>query len=86
MKISAELTLTPLQNNFEEPIIRFIKKLRASQFVVLENPLSTQIFGEYDLLMPYLIEEIKASFEDQENVVMNLKIVKSDRSDYEPHF
>ncbi len=86
MKISAELTLTPLQNNFEEPIIRFIKKLRASQFVVLENPLSTQIFGEYDLLMPYLTKEIKASFEDQENVVMNLKIVKSDRSDYEPHF
>ncbi len=86
MKISAELTLTPLQNNFEEPIIRFIKKLRASQFVVLENPLSTQIFGEYDLLMPYLTKEIRASFEDQENVVMNLKIVKSDRSDYEPHF
>ena len=86
MKISAELTLTALQNNFEEPIIRFIKKLRASQFVVLENPLSTQIFGEYDLLMPYLTKEIKASFEDQENVVMNLKIVKSDRSDYEPHF
>ena len=86
MKISAELTLTPLQNNFEEPIIRFIKKLRASQFVVLENPLSTQIFGEYDVLMPYLTKEINASFEDQENVVMNLKIVKSDRSDYEPHF
>lgn len=86
MKISAELTLTPLQNNFEEPIIRFIKKLRASQFVVLENPLSTQIFGEYDLLMPYLTKEIRASFEDQENVVMNLKIVKSDRSNYEPHF
>ena len=86
MKISVELTLTPLQNNFEEPIIRFIKKLRASQFVVLENPLSTQIFGEYDLLMPYLTKEIRASFEDQENVVMNLKIVKSDRSDYEPHF
>ena len=86
MKISAELTLTPLQNNFEEPIISFIKKLRASQFVVLENPLSTQIFGEYDLLMPYLTKEIRASFEDQENVVMNLKIVKSDRSDYEPHF
>lgn len=86
MKISVELTLTPLQNDFEEHIIRFIKKLRDSQFVVLENPLSTQIFGEYDELMPYLTKEIKASFKHQEHAVMNVKIVKSDRSDYEPHF
>jgi uncharacterized protein YqgV (UPF0045/DUF77 family) len=86
MKISIELTLMPLQNDFEEPIINFIKKLRASQFTVLENPLSTQIYGEYDELMPYLTEEIKSSFESQENVVLNLKMVKSDRSDYEPHF
>lgn len=86
MKISIELTLMPLQNDFEEPIIDFIKRLRASQFTVLENPLSTQIYGDYDELMPYLTEEIKSSFENQENVVLNLKMVKSDRSDYEPHF
>tara|TARA_R110001632_G_scaffold137043_2_gene252678 strand:- start:2657 stop:2917 length:261 start_codon:yes stop_codon:yes gene_type:complete len=86
MKISVELTLMPLQNDFEEPIINFIKRLRASKFTVLENPLSTQIYGAYDELMPYLTEEIKSSFENQENVVLNLKMVKSDRSDYEPHF
>jgi uncharacterized protein YqgV (UPF0045/DUF77 family) len=86
MKISIELTLMPLQNDFEEPIINFIKRLRASQFTVLENPLSTQIYGDYDELMPYLTEEIKSSFESQENVVLNLKMVKSDRSNYEPHF
>tara|TARA_B100001057_G_scaffold490089_1_gene577659 strand:- start:691 stop:951 length:261 start_codon:yes stop_codon:yes gene_type:complete len=86
MKISVELTLTPLQNDFEEHIICFIKKLRDSEFVVLENPLSTQIFGEYDELIPYLTKEIKTSFEHQEHAVMNVKIVKSDRSDYEPYF
>lgn len=86
MKISVELTLMPLQNNFEEPIIRFIKRLRASNFTVLENPLSTQIYGDYDTLMPFLTEEIKRSFEDQEHVLLNMKIVKSDRSDYEPTF
>ncbi len=86
MKISVELTLMPLQNDFEPPIINFIKKLRASKFTVLENPLSTQIYGDYDELMPFLTNEIKSSFETQENVVLNLKMVKSDRSDYEPHF
>ena len=86
MKISIELTLLPLQNDFEEHIITFIKKLRASNFTVLENPLSTQIYGDYDTLMPFLTKEIKTSFENQDNCVMNLKIVKSDRSNYEPNF
>ena len=86
MKISIELTLLPLQNDFEEHIIAFIKKLRASNFTVLENSMSTQIFGDYDALMPFLTKEIKTSFEKQDNTVINLKIVKSDRSNYEPNF
>ncbi|WP_353777442.1 thiamine-binding protein [Winogradskyella sp. 3972H.M.0a.05] len=86
MKISVELTLTPLQNTFEDPIIEFIKTLRASEFKVLENPLSTQIYGDYDALMPYLNKAIKDSFEALDNVVLSMKIVKSDRSDYEPNF
>ena len=36
MKISVELTLTPLQDDYETPIIAFIKKLRASGLKVLE--------------------------------------------------
>lgn len=86
MKISVELTLTPLQNDFEKPIISFIKKLRASKFTVLENPLSTQIYGDYDELMPYLTEEIKLAFSNEENVVLNLKMVKSDRSNYDRNY
>ncbi len=86
MKISVELTLTPLQNNFEEVIIEFIKKLRASKFTVLENPLSTQIYGDYDELMSYLTKEIKSSFESQENILVNMKIVKSDRSNYDRNY
>ena len=86
MKISVELTLMPLQHNFEAPISRFIKRLRDSKFTVLENPLSTQIYGDYDELMPYLPKKIKASLAQQENAVLNLKIVTSDRSTYEPTF
>jgi hypothetical protein len=48
--------------------------------------MSTQIYGDYDELMPYLTNEIKTSLEQQENAVLNLKIVTSDRSTYEPNF
>ena len=86
MKISIELTLMPLQNDYEDHIKAFIKKLRASEFTVLENPLSTQIYGDYDELMPFLSKEIKSSFEKQSGSILNMKIVKTDRSKYEPDF
>lgn len=86
MKISVELTLTPLQNDFEPAIIHFIKKLRASHLKVLENPLSTQVYGDYDDVMHLLFAEIKEAFELIEKGLLYMKIVKSDRQDYEPHF
>ncbi|WP_299156974.1 hypothetical protein [uncultured Tenacibaculum sp.] len=86
MKISVELTLTPLQNEFEEPIINFIKKLRASGLIILENPLSTQVYGDYDTVMQLITSELKNTFELLDNGILLMKIVKSDRSDYEPNF
>ena len=86
MQISIELTLTPLDTDFEAPIIRLIKALRASGLTVLENPLSTQVYGSYDEVMKVLNHEIKESFEAMDNGLLYMKIVKSDRSEYEPHF
>jgi uncharacterized protein YqgV (UPF0045/DUF77 family) len=86
MRISVDLTLSPLQNDYEAHIISFIKALRASKFTVLENPLSTQIFGEYDELMLFLTKEIKKSFQDVDISVLTMKVVKTDRSDYESNF
>ncbi|MEM1260729.1 MAG: thiamine-binding protein [Bacteroidota bacterium] len=86
MDISVELTLTPLQDDFEPPIVHFIKNLRASGLTILENPLSTQVFGPYDTVMKLLNQEIKVAFENTDKVLLYMKIVKSDRSDYEPHF
>ena len=86
MKISVELTLSPLQDDYETEIIRFIKALRASGLKVLENPLSTQVYGEYDQVMDLLREEVRRSMEAVGQAVFLIKLVKSDRSDYEPHF
>jgi len=86
MKISVELTLSPLQDNYEPAIINFIKKLRKSGLTVLENPLSTQVFGDYDTVMGLLQKEMKNALEEVDRGLFYIKIVKSDRSDYEPHF
>lgn len=86
MKISVELTLTPLHDDYEPVIINFIKALRASKLKVLENPLSTQVYGDYDEVMQVLTSEIKEAFELIERGLLYMKIVKSDRHNYEPHF
>ena len=86
MNISVEITLMPLQDQYEQPIKEFIKLLRASDFTVLENPLSTQIYGQYLPLMNFLTQAIEQSFESIDSGVLNLKIVKSDQSGYTPNF
>ena len=86
MKVSIELTLTPLSDDFERSIKTFIKKIRTLGFKVMENPLSTQIYGEYDTLMSGIQETIKETFEEESFVMLNMKIVKGDRSNYVPSF
>lgn len=86
MEISVELTLTPLQDTYEEKIVKFIKKLRASGLTVIENPLSTQVYGEYDKVMNIIQKELKNAFDDMDNGLLYMKVVKTNRSDYEPHF
>ena len=86
MNISVELTFTPLQDKYEPPTQAFIKKLRASGFTILENPLSTQVYGEYDAVMQMLTKEIKESFLSIDIGLFQLKIVKTDRSNYVADF
>jgi len=86
MNISVELTFSPLQDDFEEHIINFIMKLRDSGLTILENPLSTQVYGDYDKVMHVLQNEVKIAFKLMDKGLLFMKIVKSDRSAYEPHF
>jgi uncharacterized protein YqgV (UPF0045/DUF77 family) len=86
MKISVEITLIPIKKNYISIIKKFIKKIRNSDFKVIENPLSTQIYGDYDLLMNYLNKEIKNVFSDKDHVIVQLKLFNVDRSDYTPNF
>lgn len=86
MQISVELALTPLQDDFEAPVKTFIKKLRSSGLTVLENPLSTQVFGDYDKVMEFLTKEVRETFQASDHVILTMKIVKGNRSDYAADF
>ena len=86
MKISVELTLTPLSDHYESIIKDFIKSLRQSEFKIIETPLSTQIYGDFNEVMRFLNKKIYNIFSNSENIILNMKIIKSDRSNYVPNF
>ena len=62
MNVSIEITLMPLNNNYKEVIKNFIMSLRNNEFKVFENPLSTQIYGDYDKIMNLLTVRLKVFF------------------------
>ena len=86
MNISIEITLMPLNDNYKDVIKDFILSIRNSELKVLENPLSTQIYGDYDKLIDLLKAKIKHVFSNNEGIMVNLKIVNGDRSNYQPTF
>ena len=86
MNVSIEMTLMPLNDNYKDIIKDFILSIRNTEFKVLENPLSTQIYGDYDKLIDLLKVEIKDVFSKNEGIMVNLKIVNGDRSNYQPAF
>ena len=86
MNISIEITLMPLNNNYKEVIKNFIISLRNNEFKIFENPLSTQIYGDYDKIMNLLNSKIKSVFSENNGIMINLKIVNGDRSNYQANF
>ncbi len=85
MQASAEISMYPLDKNYEPPIIDFIERLNKHEnLIVKTNSMSTQIFGEYDVLMSALAQEMKTTFGQNRKVSMVLKVLNADLSeDYE---
>jgi uncharacterized protein YqgV (UPF0045/DUF77 family) len=80
MKISVDISMYPLQSAFEKPITAFIEALAKEQRVnIVRTELSTQIYGEYDVIMPLLEREIRAVFETIPQSVFVIKLVGEDR-------
>lgn len=86
MNVSVEITLMPLNDNYKEVIKSFIISIRNNGLKILENPLSTQIYGDYDKIMNLLNNRIKEIFYKNNSIMINLKIVNGDRSEYMADF
>jgi len=79
MKASIEISMYPLDADYIRSISTFIEKLNTHpELEILTNTMSTQIFGEYDLLMDIMKSEIKDVFSTTKAAVMVLKIVNQD--------
>jgi uncharacterized protein YqgV (UPF0045/DUF77 family) len=80
MIATAEISLYPLHENYEEVIIEYILKLKEYNGLRVEtNGMSTQVFGEYDTLMAAIAVESKTVFESGKAVLL-IKLIGADRS------
>jgi uncharacterized protein YqgV (UPF0045/DUF77 family) len=78
MKTTVEISLYPLNNNYEKIVLDFIKKLHKNKKLTIEtNGLSTQIFGEYEEVMKILTKEIFDLFQKNKAIFV-LKIGKGE--------
>lgn len=78
MKTSVEVSYYPLHDDYVPPIREFIDRMnRHAGLAVRTNGMSTQVFGEYDLVMKALTEEIYRSFQHPHSVFV-MKIVNAD--------
>ena len=69
----------PLDPEFGTPILKFINRLRQHEGLhVQSNTMSSQVFGDYDMVMATLTKEMKTSFEEEKTVVMVMKVVNLD--------
>ena len=80
MEISVDISMYPLQKEFETPILAFIEMLEIEKRVeVVRNELSTQIHGDYKVIMSLLEKEMFSVFTEIPDSIFVLKFVGNNR-------
>ena len=81
MQVSVDISLYPLKvAGYEQPILDFIAALEKEPGIdVVRNELSTQIHGDYAIIMSLLEREIYSVFETLPDSVFVLKLVGNNR-------
>ena len=79
MTISVEISMYPLQLDYGTPILQFIEKLKTyKELEIRSNTMSTQVFGEYGMVMDTIKKEMQSAFLTEDAVVMVMKFVNKD--------
>ncbi len=80
MEISVDISMYPLQKDYEAPILAFISQLEKEESVeVVRNELSTQIHGDYKTIMALLEQEMFSVFTEIPDSIFVLKFVGNNR-------
>lgn len=78
MQVAVDISLYPLDEDFIPPIKNVIERLGRHEGVEVEyNRMSTQLRGEYDVVMPALEGEIRTTFENVPKAVFAIKILNN---------
>ena len=81
MKLSVEVSMYPLKDEYIPVIKNFIDRVNAHDGLkVITNTMSTQIFGDYDLVMDVMRNEMRRSFEEFGRAIFVCKFIDSDLS------
>jgi len=79
MNISLDISLYPLTPDYKKPILGFIEALRKyPEIEMLTNPLSTQLYGDFDLVWAALGKELQSAFGAEFTEIAVIKIVSVD--------
>ena len=81
MKLSVEISMYPLKDEFIPAIQHFIDRLNTHpELQVRTNTMSTQIFGDYELVMDVLKKEMRLSYEQFGRAIFVCKFIDGDLS------
>jgi len=76
MDIGVELSLYPLREGYIGPIRDFIGRLNSdARLRVVTNSMSTQVFGDFEVVMQCLVRELRTSFEHDGTAVFVMKVL-----------
>jgi uncharacterized protein YqgV (UPF0045/DUF77 family) len=79
MKATAEISLYPLNANYIPPISEFIERLNKHKgLTIITNATSTQISGDYKLVMDVLKQEVGTTFSQNEKFVVVVKLINAE--------
>ena len=79
MKITADISMYPLAADYKPAIKNFIRNLRKHEGIKLvTNQMSTQVNGDFDLVMDSVNDCIRQSMEQQGKVVFIARYLNAD--------
>ncbi|WP_299591177.1 YkoF family thiamine/hydroxymethylpyrimidine-binding protein [uncultured Microbulbifer sp.] len=79
MQLSVEISMYPLKDEYIPAIKDFIQRLNEQpQLQVISNTMSTQVFGDYDVVMDVLKAEMRKSWEQSGRAIFVCKFIDGD--------